>query len=472
MPAADIVVVNSASGAPKSVARVIAVIGRCSSVASPAVYTYDTDTTIPDELGNGPGVELGMAVVRESAQRVLVVPCATTVAGSLTAVTETPASTGPAITVSGTPNDSLDVVVKITKAGARGTAKFRVSLDDGASYGPTLLTAATYLIPKTGVTLAFGTGTDYIVDTLYTFSSVAPTPAPADVDAAITALLASGKKFSGIVVAQTDPAAADTLAMATQLSTSLASARTTYKRFLRSIVGADPVEADGDIVTAFESITAERVVLAAGDCYISGGSIKGSMRRPASWAAAIKFAKNRFSSDLGNGADGPMTYVNDITRDEFYESTKLREDARASVIETRPESTGFFFSRGVTLADPASVFTDLNICRLIDEACRVAQPLLNAEVNNDPVLKPNGTIADDEAERIEAVIGDALETALLKTDDGIKHASAVSVLVDRSNVIATTEDLKITISVQKKGQNKTVTATMGISSTSSEQAAA
>lgn len=471
MPAANINVVENASGAPKSVARIMAVIGRCSAVSSPAVYSYDTDTTVPDVLGEGPGVELGMAIVRESGQRTLIVPCATSVAGSLTAVTETPAGTGPAVTVTGTPNDSLSVVIKIVKAGPRGTAKFRVSLDDGASYGPTLLTTATYLIPKTGITAAFATGTDYVLDTVYTFDSIAPTPSPANIDAAVVALLASGVKFSMIVVAQTDPAATDTLAMATQLATSLATARTA-KRYLRAIVSSDPDEVDADVVTAFGSITAERVVLASGDAYISGGSIKGSFRRPAGWAAAIKCAKNRFSSDLGNGADGPMPYVADITRDEFVETVKLREDARATVIETRPESSGFFFARGVTLADPASVYKDLNIARLIDEACRVCQPLLNQEANNDPDLKPNGTIAEAEAERIEAKLLTALENALINTDDGVKHASSVSALVDRTNVIATTEDLRVTISVQKKGQNKTVTATMGISSTAAPPLAA
>lgn len=465
MPSADISIVQSASGQPKSIARLIAVIGRCSSVASPAVYAYDSDTDIPDELGDGPAVELAMAIARESGQRVLVVPCATTVAGSMTAVTETPAGPGPAVTVTGTPNDHFDAVCKIVKAGPRGTAKFRVSLDDGASFGPTLLTAATSLIPKTGITLNFATGTDYVLDTEYTFTSTEPTPAPADVSAAVTVLLASGQKASGVVVAQFDPAAADTLAMATQLKTDMTSALTS-KRYVRAICCADPSETDADIVTAFASLDAERVVLTCGDAFISGGNVKGSFRRPAGWAAAIKYAKNRFSSDLGNGADGPLSYVNDYTRDEFVETVKLRDDARATVIETRPGSTGLFFARGLTLADPSSVFQDLNICRVIDEACRVAQPLLNEEVNNDPALKSDGTIADDEAERIEARIGDALETALLKTADGVKHVSAVSVLVDRANVIATTEDLRITITVQKKGQNKTVSATMGISSTS------
>jgi hypothetical protein len=273
------------------------------------------------------------------------------------------------------------------------------------------------------------------------------------------------------VLAQTDPAAADTLAMATQLKTDMASALT-GKKFLRSLLSSDPAETDADIVTSFASLDADRVVRSDGDAYISGGNIKGSFPRPAVWAAAIKFAKDRFSSDLGNGADGPLPYVNDYTRDEFSASIKLREDARGTVLESRPGSTGVFFSRGLTLADSASVYQDLNICRVIDEACRVVQPLLNQEVNNDPALKADGTISDNDAERIEAKLNDALEKALIQTADGVQHASSVTALVDRTNVIATTEDLRVTLSVQKKGQNKTVTATMGITSTASPAVAA
>jgi len=471
MPAASLSIVQSASGQPKSIARVIAVIGRCSAVSTPAVYAFDTDTTVPDELGNGPLVEATMALVREGGQRVLAIPCATGVAGSLTAVTETPAGTGPAITVAGTPYDSLDIVVRVVRGGVIGTSKFRVSLDDGLTFGPTLTTAASYLIPKTGITITFGVGT-YVINTDYTFSSTAPAPTTAEVASAINVLLAGTQQASLILLAQTDTTTVtETLAMANQLDTSMESARLA-KQYVRAMLSPNVDAADADIATSFgpgAAIDAERVVLVPGDAYISGGNLAGSMRRPAAWAAAIKSARNRLSSDLGNGADGPLPFVNDITRDEFTSTVKLREDGRATVLETRPGSDGFFFARGVTLASAGSIFSDLNIARVIDEACRVAQPLLNQEVNNDPLLKANGTISDDDAERIEAKLYDALELALLKPADGVAHASSVEVLVDRSNVIATTEDLRVTISVQKKGQNKTVTATVGITSTASSQ---
>lgn len=472
MPSADITIVPSASGQPKSTARLVCVIGRCSGTSTPAVYAFDSPGTVVDSVGYGPGPDLAMAISRESGQHVLLVPCATTVAGSFSAVTETPAGPGPAVTVAGTvantPWDSLSVAVKIVKAGAVATAKFRVSLDDGLTYGPTRTTAATYTIPNTGIVVSFPAGT-YVLDTVYSFSCEAPTPAPADVDAAITVALAGTQKPSIIVLAQADVSEAATLAMATQMKTSLATALSGSKVPVRGITSAHPDAVDATLETTFASFDGERAPCAAGDCYISSGYFSGSPQRPAGWAAAIKCAKNRFSSDLGNGADGPLSYVNDYTRDEFYATTKLRE-ARFIVLETRPGSTGVFFSRGITMADASSVYTDLNIGRVVDEAYRICQPLLNQEVNNDPVLKPNGTISDDDAERVEAKLFAALEQGLLKPADGVPHASNVEALVDRANVIATTEDLRVTISVQKKGQNKTVTGTIGISPTSSATA--
>lgn len=65
--------------------------------------------------------------------------------------------------------------VEITFAGARGTAKFRVSLNDGKTWLPftggseTALTAATVALggPATGVVLNFATGTNYSTDNVY-----------------------------------------------------------------------------------------------------------------------------------------------------------------------------------------------------------------------------------------------------------------------------------------------------------------
>jgi hypothetical protein len=81
----------------------------------------------------------------------------------------------PLAVLSGVPTvGSLQVLVQITLGGPLGTAQFQISIDNGASQLATAVpTAATYVIPGTGLTVAFPAGT-YSTDNVYS----APTPVP------------------------------------------------------------------------------------------------------------------------------------------------------------------------------------------------------------------------------------------------------------------------------------------------------
>jgi hypothetical protein len=70
----------------------------------------------------------------------------------------TPTGGGPTLTLSGTPKNNYSLVVEITLAGTRGNAKFRYSLNGGKTWTKNILTAATYLMPGTGTTLEFASG--------------------------------------------------------------------------------------------------------------------------------------------------------------------------------------------------------------------------------------------------------------------------------------------------------------------------
>jgi hypothetical protein len=74
----------------------------------------------------------------------------------------------PIITTSGTATIPLDVQVEITLGGSRGTAEFRYSIDGTDSWvaGGPHLTAASFPMPGTGVTLGFASGT-YTTDNVY-----------------------------------------------------------------------------------------------------------------------------------------------------------------------------------------------------------------------------------------------------------------------------------------------------------------
>lgn len=73
-------------------------------------------------------------------------------AGSNSAVTQS--GSGPAVALTGDPDDYYLGIAKVITGGQRGTATFQYSLDGGRSYSDTIVTAATYELPN-GNTLNF-----------------------------------------------------------------------------------------------------------------------------------------------------------------------------------------------------------------------------------------------------------------------------------------------------------------------------
>lgn len=82
------------------------------------------------------------------------------------AVTEAGTSP-PDLTLSGSPLNNYSLKVKITTGGTLTNAKFKYSLNGGKTYSKAITTAATYVMPGTGTTLNFASGT-YSTDNVYT----------------------------------------------------------------------------------------------------------------------------------------------------------------------------------------------------------------------------------------------------------------------------------------------------------------
>ncbi len=573
MPSADLEILESNRGNVPSAGNVMAIFGCCSDGEDYVVKAFDSDTGVQAVLGDGPLTEYVVPTSRVSKKRVLAIPVPATIDGTVSAVTEAPAGSGPTITVAGDPLDRLEVVVKITKAGANAVGKYRIALDYGETYGPELeipaksnatlvgsvdltgvtlstlntttlkVTAsvgglqtitfttpssiadiatqanagstgmtfsiannrlkviddvtgstsslaidatstadtilglsgtttgaeATYAIPGTGLTVTFPSGT-YVLDTTYSFSTTAPKFSLTDLDTAIDALKNSGVAFGMCIIAQESLAdAAEVRALADSVSAKLSSllsqkkpTRVLIPSLLATTVTAAGWETVDQAVKAeFATFFDSRVVRVDGDAIVTGGAHKGKFRRSALINAAKRAAKARFSSDLGNGQDGPLEETHSVTRDEYSATTKMR-DFRGTVIETRPESTGFYFARGVTMANPASTYADLNICRVVDEACKILQPLLNAEVNNDRVLAVDGTIDETEAQTLDRKWTKSLRQGLVTPSGSEPHVSRARAAVSRTEVIGDTEHLIADFELQKKGQQKSVTGRLGV----------
>lgn len=82
----------------------------------------------------------------------------------LAASAVTHVGSGPTVTIAGTPTGLSRVTMAITTGGALGTSQFTYAVDGGTASAPQA-TAATFLVPGTGITATFAAGTYVIADT-------------------------------------------------------------------------------------------------------------------------------------------------------------------------------------------------------------------------------------------------------------------------------------------------------------------
>jgi hypothetical protein len=166
-------------------------------------------------FGGGPLPEAIAVAIAQGAGLVYAVRANAGVAGTIGTVQKTGTGTGN-LSAAGSPNDAYEVVVRITRAGGRGTAAFIYSLDGGDTYSPEIAvpSGGTYALPGTDITLTFtngASGTSFEVGDTYTFTTTAPAYSLADLNAAINALFAQAQlryQFVHVVGAATPTVAA------------------------------------------------------------------------------------------------------------------------------------------------------------------------------------------------------------------------------------------------------------------------
>jgi hypothetical protein len=177
------------------------VAGWCSlgPSATPTAIGVGAVTALTAQFGVGPAVELAAAILANGAPQGVIV---TRIFDGTIASPFTRTGTGPSSTVTasgspmglfGTPTatGSTGPIILITTGGSVGTAQFSVSLDGGTSYAPPQATAATYLIPATGLTIAFGAGT-YVVNDTYIGAITSATGASYTVVSGINTKMTAG----------------------------------------------------------------------------------------------------------------------------------------------------------------------------------------------------------------------------------------------------------------------------------------
>lgn len=131
------------------------VIGPSSSGTLNAIVSAAQPSSLVSSCGVGRGVTAACHVLDVAGGTVDFMRCAASVAASNTAVTGS--GVAPAVTIAGTATERFDGILRVTKSGIPGVARFDFSLDGGETYGSvrTIPTGLTFLFPSSGITATF-----------------------------------------------------------------------------------------------------------------------------------------------------------------------------------------------------------------------------------------------------------------------------------------------------------------------------
>ncbi len=394
-----------------------------------------------------------------------------------------PAGTGPTIaTIASSPVDDYTPTVAITLGGALGVAQMTYSLDGTAGNTSSTVTipgSGVYAIPGTGLVLTFAatqTAGDY-----WTFNCAAPTFGNADLNTALGLVNTTYLAQAQFAMAAVDGGAASASAWATQVGTLETAAIALFSNgvYLTSFSGCptvgtvlpngsggvlvDTADTDTVVITARGTIAAPDVVPCAGDALMTSAISGLSLRRNALWAAAARASRVEASKNIGAVADGGLTAVSKLYRDE--NATPAFDAAGITSLRTfaGAGANGFYVTDAHTGALSSSDYYPLTNARVIDRASGIVRSVALAYTNAKIQTKAGGVITEKAAQKIESAITAALVGQLVLGFP--QDAVAAKAVVNRTNNLLGTSQLLITASITPFGYSRQVIVTLGMAIT-------
>ena len=448
LPAANLTIGDGAFGASAGAGTdVHAVLGVCSGGTANQVYSHADRTQLVSQLVGGPAVEDACYAIDVASKPVLVVPVNASVAGVCPALVKGVNTAQTDVTTSGTPKDAYSLAVLITKAGAVGVSRFRYALDGdnpiGPTWSPEIATAASYVLPGTGLTLAFGVAS-YVLGDVYSSTCTAPGYSASDVQNAVNALLADQRAFRFLHLVGQASTASASAGIASTLDTLMLSAEGAGRYCWSLMQAAD--DTDANLLTGFSSFSSRRVAVAAG--FVRQRSVlTGRLdKRGLAWAAAAWAMRQPYSSDLGEVRAGRLPGVEFLLRDERV--TPGLDAAGFLTGRTHVGRPGAFINNGRIMAPPGSDFSFIQYRQVMDAASDIARFQGQELLGRTIFVKPNGTIREDEAKEIEATFNAALVNGLGS------NASGFTAVVDRALDMLSTKKIGIALRVGPKATIK------------------
>lgn len=390
---------------------------------------------------------------------------ATTVVGGGTSV----------ITLTGTARDKQRFLITFLTGGTIGVTgiTFTYSLDAGVTTSAvqSLGVANTFLIPNTGITLAFAAGT-IIANQTNTFVSTAPKWASGDLAAAFTSLKAQANKWDLLHIVGNCSASE-----AATVKSQLATLDTTDKIFVSALLdarGPTTVETDAtwqtSIIADYAATSADRIVVGAGLVSIVSPVDGYTYLRPISWVAAVRAAAVKPHIDLAKKKLGPVNgTIFDSTNTQIAGTHNEQTQpglnvARFMTARTFPGSTKLYITNPNTMADAGSDFDLWQYRRVMDKACAIVQDVLTDELSNDiEVDATTGFIIEKDALAVESVAKTKLNDALAKQGSinfvDAKASPATGLILMRNDNILSTKTVTSDTRIVPKGYIKVINNT-------------
>src|SRR5215472_1112105 len=471
------------------------VIGTSSAGTVGAPYASTSQTNIATQFGVGPLVEAAGLIAGVGGVPVCVKATSTT-AGAPGAVTTTGAGTS-VITVTGTANDTAEMLMTVVTGGTVGTAgwTFTLSYDAGRTVSPLINpgVATTYAVPGIGVTLNFAAGTMLAGETA-SFGTTEPLWNSAGISAAITAFLASSYAKQGvgsthIVGGSTavNMASGATGSDMVAIGGSLQSARTNQFSFNRAYISArdakfpttysGAAETEAAWMTAIQtdyggqSLNADttgRLAVCAAywniqSVYQNGLGVAPRFRRSIAYAVAqrqVQIPPQRMPSRVKDGALSPVVVSPADKTDGFVyhdesitpglDTTKGGSGGNFSTTTTIVGKSGVFLQHANLFSPTGSGFGYMPQGIVVDIGCSIAYQI--------------GVIDPRDAVTISQAITRAIKANM--TDQGMLTANTTNpdgcvVQVDQTVNVGATGNVPIQVSLQRKGYILTETITVG-----------
>jgi hypothetical protein len=457
LPSVSFTIGDGALGAVAVAGRTQAVIGVASKgpIATPS--SFSSVKALTDAFGTGPGVEAAASAIASGAS-VLFIRCEQAADGTFGTLHDE--GTGTSVITLGAgagakkPADDYDLAVEFLNDGTVGTAgvRYRVSLDGGANYGPSLALGTANSIDLDGVaTLALGAGTIKAGDKT-SVRTFAPTVSASTLGAALDAFA-----LSAVQVATVHVTVPITAALGGAIDTKLTamSAKAKPRRWIGSIRTPNDGESDAAYQTVAQGIRAgystKLGMVCAGACVQVSAISSRSFVRPVSFAVAAREAVVEEHIDTADVNLGALTGVsikdangNPLTRLHDEGANEGLDAMGYCTLRTHETLSGVYITRPRLFSEEGSDYRLLAHGRVTDLAHRTAYGNLLRRLNRAvEVDAKSGRILESEARDIEAGCNAALRAVLMSAP----KASDVQTIVDRTGDILASGEVRVSIRV-------------------------